>query len=359
MERLQPHHNTKTTLIMKIKSLLVLSALFPLMICCTSKEELTELPSPEAVNQEIIDEDEGLDADLGRMLAPSGTGWNKYTIKEGVTYYTFSGTDAISSGKQHVFVIDVDLNSSYTVKMTYSSPSLATSAAHKKYNSVATMNAGYEVASIYIRDNGQIRSDLPALTIGDSGVPNWKSEAAFIRKADGTISIKKGAALIRPYAVPANINNAISTLRTAYENTTAEDIISSAPLLIENKKSTPGETFVNTKIKLDGLNGENPHRHQGLQQPRSAIALTADNHFIMIVVDGRNPGVSDGMTARELALFLKKWFKPQSALNMDGGGSSTLCVAGKGNSQTNVVNSPCNDNGAERKRLTHFIVVPK
>ena len=347
---------------MKIKSLLVLSALLPLMICCTSKEELTEFPSPEAVNQEVIDEDEELDADSGRKLAPSGTGWSTYTIKEGVTYYTFSGTDAISSGKQHVFVIDVDLNSSYTVKMTYSSPSLATSAAHKKYNSVATMNAGYETGSIYIRDNGQTLHEIENTTIGESGVPNWKSEAAFIRKANGAISIKKGAALTRPYSVPASIDETLETLRTAYDNTKAEDIISSAPMLIENKKTTPGETFVSTEYseaQLRSLNGENPHRHQGLQQPRSAIALTADNHFIMMVVDGRNPGVSEGMTARELALFLKKWFNPKAALNMDGGGSSTLCVEGKGNSQTHVVNTPCNDNGAERKRLTHFIVVPK
>ena len=344
---------------MKIKSLLVLSALVPLMICCTSKEELTEFPSPEAVNQEVIDEDEELDADSGRKLAPSGTGWSTYTIKEGVTYYTFSGTDAISSGKQHVFVIDVDLNSSYTVKMTYSSPSLATSAAHKKYNSVATMNAGYETGSIYIRDNGQELFNIPNTTIGTSGVPNWKSEAAFIRKSNGTISIKKGATLTRPYAVPANINTAITTLRNAYHNTTAEDLISSAPMLIDNY-STVGETFVNESISnWENLNGENPQKHQRARHPRSAIALTADNHFIMLVVDGRNPGVSEGMNAKELTKFLKKWFNPQYALNMDGGGSSTLCVEGKGNSQTHVVNTPCNDNGAERKRLTHFIVVPK
>ena len=352
---------------MKIKSLLVLSVLLPFMLCCSSKEEIMDLPGPSAVNTELADESDEYDGEevesSGRMSAPSsGNGWRVFKIHKGVMYYTFSGTDAITGAKQQAFAIDVDLSSKYTVKMTYTTPSLATSAAHQMYSSVATMNAGYETGSIYIRDNGQELFNIPNTTIGTSGVPNWKSEAAFIRKSNGTISIKKGATLTRPYAVPANINNAISTLRTAYENTTAEDIISSAPLLIENKKSTPGETFVSTEYDEDALrqlNGENPHRHQGLQQPRSAIALTADNHFIMIVVDGRNPGVSDGMTARELALFLKKWFKPQSALNMDGGGSSTLCVAGKGNSQTNVVNSPCNDNGAERKRLTHFIVVPK
>lgn len=353
---------------MKTKSLLVLSALLPLMICCTSKEELTEIQAPATVNSELADEGDEYDGEevetAGIRRAPSsGNGWNVYEIETGVMYYTFSGTEAISGKKQQVFAIDVDLDKSdYTVKMTYSPTSLATSKAHSKNNSIATMNAGYETTSIYIRDNGENHHTIPSNTIGDSGVPNWKSEAAFIRKANGAISIKRGAPLIRPYAVPASIDETLEALRTAYDNTKAEDIISSAPMLIEKNKTTPGEKFVNSKYseeQLKKLNGENPHRHQGTPQPRSAIALTADKHFIMMVVDGRNPGVSEGMTAKELALFLKKWFNPQAALNMDGGGSSTLCVQGKGNSQTHVVNTPCNENGAERKRLTHFIVVPK
>ena len=349
---------------MKIKSLLVLSVLLPFMLCCSSKEEIMDLPEPSAVNTELADESDEYDGEevesSGRMSAPSsGNGWRVFKIHKGVMYYTFSGTDAITGAKQQAFAIDVDLSSKYTVKMTYTTPSLATSAAHQMYSSVATMNAGYETGSIYIRDNGQELFNIPNTTIGTSGVPNWKSEAAFIRKSNGTISIKKGATLTRPYAVPANINTAITTLRNAYHNATAEDLISSAPMLIDNY-STVGETFVNESISnWENLNGENPQKHQRARHPRSAIALTADNHFIMLVVDGRNPGVSEGMNAKELTKFLKKWFNPQYALNMDGGGSSTLCVEGKGNSQTHVVNTPCNDNGAERKRLTHFIVVPK
>ena len=77
------------------------------------------------------------------------------------------------------------------------------------------MNAGYETGSIYIRDNGQTLHNINDTLIGKSGIPNWKSEAAFIRKANGAISIKKGAALTRPYAVPANIDAALETLRTA------------------------------------------------------------------------------------------------------------------------------------------------
>jgi len=350
---------------MKIKTLLVLSVLVPFMVCCGTKEEIPELPAPTTtVSSDLEDEGDGEEVEVSEAkYAPSsGSGWRVYKIHKGVYYYTFSGKDAITKKNQQVFAIDVDLSSKYTVKLTYTSPSLYTSAAHQMYNSVATMNAGYEAGSIFIRTDGSRKSNLPNTTIGTSGVANWKSEAGFFRDADGTISIRKAATLSRPYQVPANLNSAISALRNYYNNASEASIVSSAPMLIDNYV-TVGETFVDESISnWNNLNGENPHKHQRARHPRSAIGLTADNHFIMLVVDGRNDH-SAGMNAKELTKFIKKWFNPQYALNMDGGGSSTLCVEGKGDSNTHVVNYPCDndqyDHAGERKRLTHFIVVPK
>ena len=62
-----------------------------------------------------------------------------------------------------------------------------------------------------------------------------------------------------------------------------------------------------------------------------------------------------------------KWFNPQYALNMDGGGSTTLCVKGEGDPDTHVVNYPCNDvsdknmrdHTHERQRDVHFVIVKK
>ncbi len=82
----------------------------------------------------------------------------------------------------------------------------------------------------------------------------------------------------------------------------------------------------------------------------------------IFAVDGRNKN-SEGMSAKELTQFLVKWFNPQYALNMDGGGSTTLCVEGEGDPQTHVVNYPCDndlyDHAGERSRTTHFIIVAK
>lgn len=67
------------------------------------------------------------------------------------------------------------------------------------------------------------------------------------------------------------------------------------------------------------------------------------------------------MNARELTFFLKENFNPQYALNMDGGGSSTLCVAGQGDPDTHVVNYPTDrggfDHTGERVLSSHIYVM--
>lgn len=74
-----------------------------------------------------------------------------------------------------------------------------------------------------------------------------------------------------------------------------------------------------------------------LRHPRTIIGLTAENHFLMVVVDGRS-SQAVGMTAAELAELMLA-LGCVVALNLDGGGSSTAWVKGEG-----VVNHPT-DNG--------------
>ncbi|MCS7264180.1 MAG: phosphodiester glycosidase family protein [Armatimonadetes bacterium] len=74
------------------------------------------------------------------------------------------------------------------------------------------------------------------------------------------------------------------------------------------------------------------------KHPRTAVGLKEDA-LIWVVVDGRQPGYSEGMSLDELAEFLRN-IGCKDALNLDGGGSSTLLVRGK------VVNRP--SDGRER-----------
>ena len=58
------------------------------------------------------------------------------------------------------------------------------------------------------------------------------------------------------------------------------------------------------------------------------MGYTKDNKLIILVIEGRNPGLAEGATLTQEAQMLKEigcW----EALNLDGGGSSCMLVNGK------------------------------
>lgn len=83
--------------------------------------------------------------------------------------------------------------------------------------------------------------------------------------------------------------------------------------------------------------------------PRTAVGVTADGRFLLVVADGRQPGYSVGMTMGELARLMLA-LGAQRALNLDGGGSSTMAVKGA------VVNHP--SDGGARPVSTALLVLP-
>lgn len=113
-----------------------------------------------------------------------------------------------------------------------------------------------------------------------------------------------------------NIKFEVSTIPN-WDN--VNHIISGGPYLVKNS-----QVFVDTaEQKLGAIGGRNP---------RTAIGYTADNHLIIVIVDGRESS-SVGMTLYELANFMKS-IGCYNAMNLDGGGSTVLYVNGK------VVNHP-------------------
>ncbi len=76
----------------------------------------------------------------------------------------------------------------------------------------------------------------------------------------------------------------------------------------------------------------------GNKHPRSAIGYDAKRQrLIFLVVDGRQPGVSEGVTRHELAELMRKRGATE-ALNLDGGGSSQLAIVQNG--KPRIVNRP-------------------
>jgi hypothetical protein len=97
------------------------------------------------------------------------------------------------------------------------------------------------------------------------------------------------------------------------------------------------------------VSGAYKYRSVVERHPRSAVGFN-DTHVFLVEVDGRQPGLSIGMTLHELGLYMKA-LGCEEAMNFDGGGSSTLWFDGR------VVNNPCN--GGERDIGNGLVVVWK
>ena len=98
--------------------------------------------------------------------------------------------------------------------------------------------------------------------------------------------------------------------------------------------------FLQDKTVVDSSDLGALERH-----PRTAIAYN-DSYIYFIVVDGRFPNVSIGMTIHELADFTKDILGAAWGIAQDGGGSSTMVINGK------VVNIP------NAELLTNKIYLP-
>ncbi len=105
------------------------------------------------------------------------------------------------------------------------------------------------------------------------------------------------------------------------------DILACGPLvLIQN--TVPAEDL------------SNMGSHCSSRHPRSAVGVTDDNRLILLTADGRTE-MAAGMTCEEVGETMKQ-LGCVDALNLDGGGSTTLWAAGEMNS--GVINFP-SDNG--------------
>lgn len=259
-------------------------------------------------------------------------GWQIDTVQEGLVYKRYSGKEPVSGVNQLVYAVDVDLNNPrYSVKFTHDDSRLTTSDAFRKAGAVATINATYEKESVFIKVDGKTYYNIDSDIVPVRGaVPQWKTDCSI--STDGKeVRIEY-----------TGKDKTIPEMRAAYEAITYPDVFTSSPMLIDDYIPV-GKYFASTSLSDESvarLNYEDPLRHQGVRHPRTAVATTGDNHLILIVVDGRRPGIAEGMNAFELTSFLEEHFHPRQAMNMDGGGSSAMCVKGQGAEGSNVVNYP-------------------
>jgi len=120
----------------------------------------------------------------------------------------------------------------------------------------------------------------------------------------------------------------------------ARTALSGGPVLVQGGKPQKIRAAVDDAYEFSSM----LERH-----PRSAVGWNRQWYFL-VVVDGRQRDVSEGMTLPELAEYLVK-LGCEEALNLDGGGSATLWYEGE------VRNNPCD--GYERTIANSLVVVRK
>lgn len=304
-------------------------------------------------------------------IRPQATdpGWTVTSVADGITYYRYAYNCPETENKyQDVYVVDMDLSKTqYAVKVVYTNPSTVCSDVFAATGAYAAINAGYEKVSIALKANGfwdgsslsyyplgAVYSTMPNnyITDGDEQIPNWKSEGTFY--CDGARNLKIAFDGYDP-DTPTKTKT-VQQERLFYQLCCDDwsGYVSSAPVLIHDFNPV-GKQFKNLHPKTYS-SSEDPNTHQRGQYPRTAVALTEGNHFLMVVCDGRYATGygGNGMSAYWLTVFLAKYFNPQYAINLDGGGSSTMCVRNGAFAADNyVVNYPCDNRGNSSTKHNH------
>lgn len=113
------------------------------------------------------------------------------------------------------------------------------------------------------------------------------------------------------------------------------NLLAFGPSLIEN-----GQIAVDQDTEVGQAMASNP---------RSAIGIIDENHYIIVVSDGRT-SESQGLTLYQLAQVLQA-YGAKTAYNLDGGGSSTLYFNGQ------VINKPTTRGSISERAVSDIVYI--
>lgn len=267
-------------------------------------------------------------------------GWSvKKLDGDKLVWYSFRGEKF--GAQQFVNVLSLDLScKDYELDFVVLDKGDSLSSVALRHDAVVGINATYEWDASFVKADGKVFSEI---TLPSDHLRYWKHEGAVAY--DGKkVEIGYGG-------------------KSSYLKSEMPDIFSSSPMLVDNYKPV-GATFVGeiSDLELNKLAYEDYRRHQGVRHPRTVVALTRSNRVLLITIDGRSKN-SAGMSAKEVTEFLCEYFNPRYALNMDGGGSTTMYIKGSGESLTDVINYPTDnkryDHYGQRRVSTHILVKRK
>jgi len=220
------------------------------------------------------------------------------------TVTTGSGDNTVT-----YYVADVVLDDATTLKSAFAEDTYGenitetTSAIAEDHNAIFAINGdyyGFRDTGIVIR-NGVVYRDEGA-----------RQGLAFYK--DGTVKVYDETTTTADQLIADGVWNTLSF----------------GPSLLDNGEIASGieDVEVDTNFGNHSIQGE---------QPRTAVGVIDQNHLVFVVVDGRSPGYSAGVTMTGLAQIMKD-LGATTAYNIDGGGSSTMYFNGS------LVNNPLGEN---------------
>ncbi|ALV42144.1 exopolysaccharide biosynthesis protein [Pseudarthrobacter sulfonivorans] len=207
------------------------------------------------------------------------------------------------------YVADVVLRDATTLQSAFANNSFGenitetTSAIAEANSAVFAINGdyyGFRDTGIVIRNGVVFRDD------------GARQGLAFYR--DGTVKVYDETATTAEQLLADGVWNTLSF----------------GPSLLDNGEVAAGieDVEVDTNFGNHSIQGE---------QPRTAVGIIDENHLVFVVVDGRSPGYSAGVTMTGLAEIMQG-LGATTAYNLDGGGSSTMYFNGE------LVNNPLGEN---------------
>ncbi|OAE02997.1 phosphodiester glycosidase family protein [Arthrobacter sp. OY3WO11] len=231
------------------------------------------------------------------------------------TVTTGSGDNTVT-----YYVADVVLDDATTLQSAFANDSYGenitetTSAIAEANNAVFAINGDY----YGFRDTGIVIRN--GVVFRDEGA---RQGLAFYR--DGTVKVYDETTTTAGQLVAEGVWNTLSF----------------GPSLLDNGAVAEGieDVEVDTNFGNHSIQGE---------QPRTAVGIIDDNHLVFVVVDGRSPGYSTGVTMTGLADIMQG-LGATTAYNIDGGGSSTMYFNG------GLVNNPLGENRERGTSDIHYI----
>ncbi len=259
-------------------------------------------------------------------------GWDTDTLREDVIWYKYSSATDKEFANQKVNIVSFNPQKNKgnaILEYRKGKDSLSAFAATLP-GVIAGINATYFLEKkdsadyMFLRLKGK---DLQTVKVPRTSIYFWKHAGMFTFNNQGT-------------------NFKISYSPADFNKVKEENVVTGAPVLIDNFKPV-GLTFADTTgVNIKKLHYEHYLKHQGVRHPRTAIAVTGSGSLLLITVDGRNKQAL-GMSAKELTAFLTRYFNPKSAMNIDGGGSTMMWV--KGQPFNGIVNYP-----TDNKKFDHY-----